>query len=65
MEEDLIARLNQQSERLHKRALELSHPGQDDDMATVMSSLAVISEALRSVGVIANRLDGLPGFERR
>lgn len=64
MDEDLIARLNMQSERLHKRALELSHPGKDYDVATLMSSLAVISEALRAIGVVANRLDDRPGFKR-
>lgn len=49
MDDDLRNRLSTQSERLHKRALELSHPNQDHDMATVMSALAVISEALVSL----------------
>lgn len=64
MNEDTIARLNQISEQLHKRAMSLSHPGQDEDMAALMSALAVTMEAVRSIGVVVNRLDGRPAFER-
>lgn len=58
MDEDTIARLNQISDRLHRRALELSHPGQDADMATIMSALAVTMEAVRSLGVSMNAIRG-------
>ena len=56
MNDDLRDRLNNLSVTLHQRALALSHPGQDEDIATIMSSLAVIMEALRVLGEEINAL---------
>jgi hypothetical protein len=56
MDADLIRRLNEAGERLHRRALALAHPGQDEDMSVVMSSLALSVEALRVLGEEVNRL---------
>ncbi len=50
MDVDLRERLNLLSLSLHKRALELSRPGQDEDAGTMMSSMAVIMETLAVLG---------------
>lgn len=64
MDEDLIARLNVASARLHRRSLELAHPGQDPNLSEMMQALALTMEAVRSIGVVVNRLDGVRGFGR-
>lgn len=64
MNDDLIAGLNAFSDRLHKRAHALSHKHQDDDTALLMQGLAITMEAVRSLGVVVNRLDGIPGYGR-
>lgn len=46
MDDDLRDRLANQTVELQKRALELSQSDQDRDMATVMQTLALITEAL-------------------
>jgi hypothetical protein len=50
MDVELRERLNLLSLSLHKRALELSRPGQDEDTGTMMSSMAVIMETLAIMG---------------
>jgi hypothetical protein len=64
MDEDLLARLNVMSERLHRRSLDLAHPDRDHDLSEMMQALAVTMEAVRSIGVAVNRLDGVRGFGR-
>ncbi|WLR93643.1 hypothetical protein [Shinella zoogloeoides] len=64
MNDDLIAGLNAFSDRLNQRARALSHKHQDDDTALLMQGLAITMEAVRSLGVVVNRLDGIPGYGR-
>lgn len=64
MDDDTIARLNIISDELHTRAIALSHPNQDHDVAKLMSALAVTMEAVRAIGVTLNQMNGKPGFER-
>ena len=47
MDHDLRDRLVKTSERLHERAIALSHPGRDTDMALLLSATALTMEALR------------------
>ncbi|WEZ84635.1 hypothetical protein P6U16_08705 [Rhizobium sp. 32-5/1] len=62
MNEDIIAQLKTHSELLYNRAPALNHPDQDRDLWLVMESLAITMEAVRTLGVAVNRLDGLEGF---
>ena len=61
MDDDLRQRLDKISTELHMRALELSHPGQSHDMATLMSALAVALEAIRVIGDSVNALNDRAG----
>jgi hypothetical protein len=61
LDQDTIARLNTISQELHTRAIALSHPNQDHDIAQIMSALAVTMEAVRSIGVTLNQMNASPG----
>jgi division protein CdvB (Snf7/Vps24/ESCRT-III family) len=62
MNEDMIQRLGTISSQLHMRSLELSHPGQDNDLASVMQALAVTMEAVSAIGQILNQQNGPQGL---
>jgi hypothetical protein len=56
MDSDLTDRIDAQRKRLQNRALELSHPGQNGDTATILMSLALIFETLAEIDHDLRRL---------
>lgn len=49
MDADLTQRMERVMLRLHGRALALSHPGQDDDLALALQAMALTLEAQREL----------------
>lgn len=62
MKNETIAQLSMISRQLHSRSLELSHLENDQDIAMLMSALAVTMEAARSLGEDLNQLNGPKGL---
>jgi hypothetical protein len=60
MDSDLTDRIDEQRKRLQNRALELSHPGQNTDTATILMSLALIFEAIAEIDRELRRLIARP-----
>lgn len=58
MNEEILNRLAATSHQLHMRSLALSHPNQDQDLASMMQALAITMEAVRSLGLTVNQMNG-------
>ncbi|MBY5755193.1 hypothetical protein HFO07_00685 [Rhizobium leguminosarum] len=60
MNDETLKRLDTVSQHLHARSR--SQPDKDNDIAILMSALAVTMEAVRSLGEDMNQLNGLKGL---
>ncbi|KAF5883135.1 MULTISPECIES: hypothetical protein [Rhizobium] len=62
MKHETLSRLDTISQQLHARSRALSQPDKDNDIAILMSALAVTMEAVRSLGEDMNQLNGPKGL---
>ncbi|MBN9986833.1 hypothetical protein [Rhizobium laguerreae] len=62
MNDETLTRLDTVSQQLRARSRQLSQPEKDNDIAILMSALAVTMEAVRSLGEDMNQLNGPKGL---
>jgi hypothetical protein len=62
MNDEIIMQLETVSQQLHARSRALSQPDQDNDIAILMSALAVTMAAVRSLCEDMNQLNGPKGL---
>ncbi|MBY5410213.1 hypothetical protein HFO98_17405 [Rhizobium leguminosarum] len=62
MHDEIMTQLDTISQQLHARSRALSQPAKDNDIAILMSALAVTMEAVRSLGEDMNQLNGPKGL---
>ncbi|QKK23756.1 hypothetical protein [Rhizobium hidalgonense] len=62
MNVETMTQLDTVSQQLHARSRSLSQPDQDNDIAMLMSALAVTMEAVRSLCEDMNQLNGPKGL---
>jgi hypothetical protein len=62
MNDDTMTQLDTASRQLHQRSRALSQLDQDNDIAMLMSALAVTMEAVRSLCEDMNQLNGPKGL---
>ncbi|MCW1406825.1 hypothetical protein OLZ32_02885 [Rhizobium sp. 1AS11] len=62
MNDETLTQLNTASQQLHARSRALSQSDNDNDIALLMSALAVTMEAVRSLGEDMNQLNGPKGL---
>ncbi|QKK15086.1 hypothetical protein [Rhizobium indicum] len=62
MNDETLTQLDTVSRQLHARSRALSQPDKDNDIAILMSALAVTMEAVRSLGEDMNQLNGPKGL---
>ncbi|MBC2803880.1 hypothetical protein ELI49_10430 [Rhizobium ruizarguesonis] len=62
MNDETIMQLETVSQQLHARSRALSQPDNDNDIAILMSALAVTMEAVRSLSEDMNQLNGPRGL---
>ncbi|RFB94129.1 hypothetical protein B5K08_11540 [Rhizobium leguminosarum bv. trifolii] len=62
MNAETMRQLETVSQKLHARSRALSQPDRDNDIATLMSALAVTMEAVRSLCEDMNQLNGPKGL---
>ncbi|MDV4154611.1 hypothetical protein ACCT14_07335 [Rhizobium brockwellii] len=62
MNDETIMQLETVSQQLHARSRALSQPDNDNDVAILMSALAVTMEAVRSLSEDMNQLNGPRGL---
>ncbi|QIO51778.1 hypothetical protein HA461_11560 [Rhizobium leguminosarum bv. trifolii] len=62
MNDETIMQLETVSQQLHARSRALSQPDNDNDVAILMSALAVTMEAVRSLSEGMNQLNGPRGL---
>ncbi|MBY5312006.1 hypothetical protein GR210_20465 [Rhizobium leguminosarum] len=62
MNDETLTQLDTVSQQLHARSRALSQPDRDNDIAILMSALAVTMEAVRSLGEGMNQLNGPKGL---
>ncbi|WP_027667414.1 hypothetical protein [Rhizobium leguminosarum] len=62
MNNETIMQLDTVSQQLHARSRALSQPDKDNDIAILLSALAVTMEAVRSLGEDMNQLNGPKGL---
>ncbi|NKK64484.1 hypothetical protein [Rhizobium leguminosarum] len=62
MNDETIMQLDTVSQQLHARSRALSQPDKDNDIAILLSALAVTMEAVRSLGEDMNQLNGPKGL---
>ncbi|MDR9771183.1 hypothetical protein RJJ65_00615 [Rhizobium hidalgonense] len=62
MSVETMTQLDTVSQQLHARSRALSQPDQDNDIAMLMSALAVTMEAVRSLCEDMNQLNGPKGL---
>lgn len=62
MNDETLTQLDTVSQQLHARSRALSQPDKDNDIAILMSALAVTMEAVRSLGENMNQLNGPKGL---
>ncbi|TAV73795.1 hypothetical protein [Rhizobium leguminosarum] len=62
MNDETIMQLETVSQELHARSRALSQPDNDNDVAILMSALAVTMEAVRSLSEDMNQLNGPRGL---
>ena len=62
MNDETLTQLDTISHQLHARSRQLSQPDKDNDIAILMSALAVTMEAVRSLGGDMNQLNGPKGL---
>ncbi|MBY5365746.1 MULTISPECIES: hypothetical protein [Rhizobium] len=62
MHDETVTQLDRVSQQLHARSRALSQPNKDNDIAILMSALAVTMEAVRSLGEDMNQLNGPKGL---
>ncbi|MBY2962854.1 hypothetical protein HF251_09105 [Rhizobium leguminosarum] len=62
MNDETLTQLDTISHQLHARSRQLSQPDKDNDIAILMSALAVAMEAVRSLGGDMNQLNGPKGL---
>jgi hypothetical protein len=64
MNDDTFSQLHMISHQLQTRSDELARAGENNDIALLMSALAVTMDAVRSLGEDINQLVGLKGLGR-
>ncbi|MBY5364318.1 hypothetical protein HFO97_31125 [Rhizobium leguminosarum] len=62
MNDEIMTQLDTISQQLRARSRALSQPDKDNDIAILMSALAVTVEAVRSLGEDMNQLNGPKGL---
>ncbi|MBA5804449.1 hypothetical protein [Rhizobium changzhiense] len=62
MNDETLTQLDTISQQLHARSRTLSQSDKDNDIAILMSALAVTMEAVRSLGEDMNQLNGPKGL---
>ncbi|MBY2934561.1 hypothetical protein [Rhizobium leguminosarum] len=62
MNDETLTQLDTISHQLHARSRQLSQPDKDNDIAILMSALAVTMEAVRSLCEDMNQLNGPKGL---
>ncbi|API51689.1 hypothetical protein BMW22_08700 [Rhizobium leguminosarum] len=62
MNDETLTQLDIVSQQLHARSRALSQPDKGNDIAILMSALAVTMEAVRSLGEDMNQLNGPKGL---
>ncbi|MCV9942704.1 MULTISPECIES: hypothetical protein [Rhizobium] len=62
MNDETLTQLDTISQQLHARSCALAQPDKDNDIAILMSALAVTMEAVRSLGEDMKQLNGPKGL---